>query len=125
MEKREREAGPSILDQQIRALGAMDEAFGDDNSAHVSQLGQDTWHMALATLKSQCPICSKEKDNCHFPMHITPTLPIFCLKTWQHRTFFHIRIVRDQRNTTGFTAGKLKNSCSVVMSGIAVIYNDA
>lgn len=82
--KRKREAGPDILDPQIRAIGAMDEALASENSAQESKEGQAEWHTALATMKRQCRICSKKKENCHFPIHITHTPPCLeCQHTWK------------------------------------------
>jgi len=82
--KRKREAGLDILNPQIQALGAMDEALDEENRAHLSKKGQEDWQMNLATMRSQCPICNKKKGNCHFPTHLTPTPP--CLEyqyTWK------------------------------------------
>ena len=62
--KRKTDAGLDILNLQIRALGAMDEVLGNENSSQSSQKGQEDWQMAVATLKSQCLICNKTKGNC-------------------------------------------------------------
>jgi len=59
--KRKREAGLDILNPQIQALGAMDEALDEENRAHLSKKGQEDWQMNLATMRSQCPICNKKK----------------------------------------------------------------
>ena len=45
-------AGPDILNPQIQALGAMDEAFDENNTAQISKKGQEDWQMNLATMKS-------------------------------------------------------------------------
>jgi len=68
--KSKKEAEPNVVDQ-IRAIGAMDEAL-DKEKAQASKEGQSEWHAALATMKRQCPICSKKNENCHFPTHTTP-----------------------------------------------------
>ena len=73
-------AGPDILNPQIQALGAMDEAFDENNTAQISKKGQEDWQMNLATMKSQCPICNKKKGTCH----VTPTPPCLeCQHTWK------------------------------------------
>ena len=41
--KRNREAGPDILNPQIWALGAMDEALDADNTTQPSTKGQEDW----------------------------------------------------------------------------------
>jgi len=82
--KRKREAGRDILNPQIQAQGAMDEALDEDNTAQTSKKGQEDWQMNLATMKSQCPICNKKKETCHVPTRITATL--LCLEhqhTWK------------------------------------------
>jgi len=67
--KRKRDAGPDILNPQIQALGAMDEALDADNIK-----GQEAWRINLAAMSRQCPICNKKKGNCHFPtqLHLNP-----------------------------------------------------
>ena len=40
--KRKREARPDILNPQIQALGAMDEALDEDNTAQISKRGKKT-----------------------------------------------------------------------------------
>jgi len=72
--ERKRDAGPDILSPQIQALGAMDKALDDDNTAKLSIKGQEAWRINLATMNKQCPICNKKKGNCHFPtqLHLNP-----------------------------------------------------
>jgi len=41
--KRKREAGPEILNPQIQALGAMDEALNEENTTKLSKKGQEDW----------------------------------------------------------------------------------
>jgi len=65
--KRKRDAGPDILNPQIRALEAMDEALDPDHNAKHNTKGQEAWRMNLALMHRQCPICNKNKGNCHFP----------------------------------------------------------
>ena len=63
--KRKRDAGPDILNPQIRALEAMDEALDVDNSIEHITKGQEAWRMNLATMLRQCPICNQKKGGCH------------------------------------------------------------
>jgi len=56
--KRKREAGPDILNPQIRALGVMNEALYVDNTIQRSTKGQEDWQTNLATMSRQCPICN-------------------------------------------------------------------
>jgi len=82
--KRKRDAGPDILNPQIQALGAMDEALDADNTAQLNIKGQEAWRMNLAAMSRQCPICNQKKRNCHFPtqLHLkTPCLE--CKHTWK------------------------------------------
>ena len=65
--KSKRDAGPDILNPQIQALGAMDEALDADNTAKLNIQGQEAWRINLAAMSRQCPICNKKKGNCHFP----------------------------------------------------------
>jgi len=51
--KRERDAGPDILNPQIQALGAMDEALDIDNTSQLSIKGQEAWQMNLAAMSRQ------------------------------------------------------------------------
>jgi len=82
--KRKREPGPDILNLQIRALGAMDEALDEDNTIQLSTKGQEDWQMSLATMSRQCPIYNKKKGNCHFPTHLKLTPPCLeCQHTWK------------------------------------------
>jgi len=82
--KRKKEAGPDILNPQIQALGVMDEAFKEDETAQTSKKRQEDWKMNLATMKSQCPICNKKKGSCHVPTHVNPTPPCLeCQHTWK------------------------------------------
>ena len=68
--KREIDAGPDILNPQIQALGAMDEALDADSTAKLNIKGR----INLAAMSRQCPICNKKKGNCHFPtqLHLNP-----------------------------------------------------
>jgi len=72
--KRKRDADPDILNPQIQALGAMDEALDADNTAELNIKGQEAWRINLAAMSRQCPICNKKKGNCHFPtqLHLNP-----------------------------------------------------
>jgi len=72
--KRKRDAGLDILNPQIQALGAMDEALDTDNTVKHSIKGQEAWRINLAAMHRQCPICNKKKGNCHFPtqLHLNP-----------------------------------------------------
>jgi len=69
--KRKKDAGPDILNPQIQALRAMDEALDADK---LCIKGQEAWRINLATMNRQCPICNKKKGNCHFPtqLHLNP-----------------------------------------------------
>jgi len=69
--KRKRDAGPDILNPQIQALGAMDEALDADSTAKLNIKGR----INLAAMSRQCPICNKKKGNCHFPTNFTSTHP--------------------------------------------------
>jgi len=82
--KRKRDTGPDILNSQIQALGAMDEALDADNTANHSIKGQEAWRMNLATMHRQCPICNKKKGNCHFPtqLHLNPPC-LECKHAWK------------------------------------------
>ena len=59
--KRKRDADPDILNPQIQALEAMDEALDTDNIANHNIKGQEAWRMNLAIMHRQCPICNKKK----------------------------------------------------------------
>jgi len=48
--KRKRDAGPDILNPQIRALEAMDEALDTDNNVNHNIKGQEAWRMNLVTM---------------------------------------------------------------------------
>jgi len=76
--KRKRDAGPDILNPQIRALEAMDEALNTANNVTHNLKGQEAWRMNLAMMHRQCPICNKKKGNCHFPTQLHLNLP--CLE---------------------------------------------
>ena len=82
--KRKRDAGPDILNPQIRALEAMDEALNMDNNMTHKNEGQEAWRMNLATMQRQCPICNKKKGNCQFPtqLHLNPPY-LECKHTWK------------------------------------------
>ena len=82
--KRKRDAGPDILEPQIRALEAMDEALNTDNNAPHALKGQEAWRTNLAMMHRQCPICNKKKGNCHFPtqLHLNPPC-LECKHTWK------------------------------------------
>ena len=82
--KRKRDAGPDILNPQIQALGAMDEALDADNTEKLSIKGQEAWRINLATMSRQCPICNKKKGNCHFPtlLHLNPPC-LECKHAWK------------------------------------------
>jgi hypothetical protein len=82
--KRKRDAGPDILNPQIQALEAMDEALDTDNNVKHSIKGQEAWRMNLATMHRQCPICNKKKGNCHFPtqLHLNPPC-LECKHAWK------------------------------------------
>jgi len=82
--KRKREAGPDILDPQIQALGAMDEALDEDNTTQPSTKSQEAWKTNLAAMSRQCPICNKKKGNCHFPAQLDLNPPCLeCQHTWK------------------------------------------
>jgi len=82
--KRKRETGPDILNPQIRALGAMDEALDTDHTLQLSTKGQEGWQINLAMMSRQCPICNKKNGNCHFPtqLHLNPPC-LECQHTWK------------------------------------------
>ena len=82
--KRKKEAGPDILNPQIRALGAMDEALDADSTIQLSTKGKEDWQTNLATMSRQCPICNQKKGNCHFPtqLHLNPPC-LECQHTWK------------------------------------------
>jgi len=48
--KRKRDAGPDILNPQIRVLEAMDEALDTDNTIEHNTKGQEAWRMNLSTM---------------------------------------------------------------------------
>jgi len=48
--KRKRDAGPDILNPQIQALEAMDEALDADITAKLSIKGQEAWRINIATM---------------------------------------------------------------------------
>ena len=81
--KRKRDAGPDILEPQIRALEAMDDALHENNGPHTLK-GQEAWRANLAKMSRQCPICNKKKGNCHFPtqLHLNPPC-LECKHTWK------------------------------------------
>jgi len=84
MAKRERDAGPDILNPQIQALGAMDETLDVDNTLQLSTKGQEAWQMNLAAMSRQCPICNKKKGCCHFLTQLHINLPCLeCQHTWK------------------------------------------
>jgi len=60
---RTRDAGPDMLDPQIQALGAMDEALDVDNTTQLNTKGQEAWRTNLAAMGRQCPICNKKKET--------------------------------------------------------------
>jgi len=78
--KRKRDAGPDILNPQIQALGAMDEALDADSTAKLNIKGQEAWRINLAAMSRQCPICNKKKGNCHF--HLNPPC-LECKQAWK------------------------------------------
>jgi len=82
--KREIDAGPDILNPQIQALGAMDEASDADSTAKLNIKGQEAWCINLAAMSRQCPICNKKKGNCHFPtqLHLNPPC-LECKHAWK------------------------------------------
>ena len=82
--KRKRDAGPDILEPQIRALEAMDEALNTDNNTSHNLKGQEAWRRNLAMMHRQCPICNKMKGNCHFPtqLHLNPPC-LECKHAWK------------------------------------------
>jgi len=82
--KRKRDAGPDILNPQIQALGAMDEASDVDSTAQLNMKGQEAWRINLAAMSRQCPICNKKKGNCHFPpqFHLNPPY-LECRHAWK------------------------------------------
>ena len=82
--QRKRDACPDILNSQIQALRAMDEAFDADNTAKPSTKGQEAWRINLVTMYRQCPICNKKKGNCHFPtqLHLNPPC-LECKHAWK------------------------------------------
>jgi len=65
--KRNRNAGPDILNPQIQALGAMDEVLDADSTAKLNIKGQEAWRINLTAMSRQYPICNKKKGKCHFP----------------------------------------------------------
>jgi len=71
--KRNRVAGPDILNPQIQALGAMDEVLDADSTANFYIKGHEAWRINIAAMSRQFPICTKKKGNCHTPPQ--PTLP--------------------------------------------------
>jgi len=75
--KRKRDAGPDILEPQIQALEAMDDALDEDNTSKLTTKGQEAWRFNLATIHRQCPVCQKKERK--LPLSDTtprkPTLP--------------------------------------------------
>jgi len=82
--KRKRDAGPDILNNQIQALGARDDALDAENTAKPSIKGQEAWRINLATMYRQCPICNKKKGKCHFStqLHLNPPC-LECNHAWK------------------------------------------
>ena len=82
--KRKREAGPDILNPQIRALEAMDEALDTDNTTEHNTKGQEAWRMNLATMHRQCPIYNQKKGISYFPtqLHLNPPC-LECKHAWK------------------------------------------
>ena len=82
--KRKRDASQDVLNPQIRALEAMDEALDTDHNVNHSTKGQEAWRMNLALMHRQCPICNKKKRNCHFPtqLHLNPPC-LKCKHAWK------------------------------------------
>jgi len=82
--KRKRDAGPDILNPQIRALEAMDEALDTENTIEHNTKGQEAWRMNLATMHRQCPICNQKKDISSFPtqLHLNPPC-LECKHAWK------------------------------------------
>ena len=72
--KRKRDAGPDILNPQIRALEAMDEALDTDNTIEHNTKGHEVWRMNLAMMLRQCPISNQKKGISFFPtqLHLNP-----------------------------------------------------
>jgi len=64
--KIKRDVGPDILNPQIQALGAMDEALDNDNNAKLSTKGQEAWRFNLATMYRQCPVCGVSRAKMLF-----------------------------------------------------------
>jgi len=71
--KRKRDAGPDILNPQIRALEAMDEALDTDNTTEHNTKGREDWRINLTTMHRQCPICNQK--NYWLLSNTTPTQP--------------------------------------------------
>ena len=82
--KRKRDAGPDILNPQIRALEAMDEALDTDNTTENITKGQEAWRTNLDTMLRQCPICNQTKGVNFFPtqLHINPPC-LECKHAWK------------------------------------------
>ena len=82
--KRKRDAGPDIINPQIRALEAMDEALDADNTIEQNTKGQEAWRKNLATMLRQCPICNQKKGISSFPtqLHLNPPC-LECKHAWK------------------------------------------
>jgi len=82
--KRKRDAGPDIINPQIRALEAMDEALDTDNTIEHNTKGQEAWRRNLATMLRQCPICNQKKGVSSFPtqFHLNPPC-LECKHAWK------------------------------------------
>ena len=79
--KRKRDAGPDILNPQIRALEAMHEALDTDHNAEHNTKGQEAWRMNIALMHRQCPICNQKKGNSFFPTQLHLTHPVSSVNT--------------------------------------------
>jgi len=79
--KRERDAGPDMINPQIQALGAMDEALDIDNTIQLNTKGQEAWQMNLAAMSRQCPICNKKKETVACQHNSTSTHPAWNVNT--------------------------------------------
>ena len=100
--KRKRDAGPDIINPQIRALEAMDEALDTDNTIEHDTKGQEAWRRNLI----QCPICNQNKGISSFPtqLHLNPPC-LECKHAWKPSKVQRNSAEGDPWENTHWTSG--------------------
>jgi len=77
--KRKRDAGPDILNPQIQAVEAMDEALDVDNTTQLNTKGQEAWQMNLAA--DNVLYATKKKETATSQHNSTSTHPAWNVNT--------------------------------------------